>query len=108
MDGAILLVGQCGMGNLGGYEAGWEVSYVRTCNLMAMCRSHHTEPLSVWHRNQPVVSCVRKKIEGWKYLLSVLRTYWSGGMRPPFGLDPSPHADSASGFRMPWLFLCSN
>jgi hypothetical protein len=36
-------VGQCGMGNIGGYEAGWEVSYVRTCNLMVMCHSRHTE-----------------------------------------------------------------
>jgi hypothetical protein len=25
MGGAIILVGQCGMGNLGGDEAGWEV-----------------------------------------------------------------------------------
>jgi hypothetical protein len=47
MDGVIVLVGQYGMGNLGGYEAGWEVSYIKTCNLMVMCRSRHTEPLSI-------------------------------------------------------------
>jgi hypothetical protein len=47
MGGAIVLVGQCGIGNLGGDEAGWEVLYIRTCNLKVMCRFRHTEPLSI-------------------------------------------------------------